>query len=356
MSNQDQKLPDNLPQEEMVPERPFKKGPFSEKVAEKIPPIPKMTRFGEPEDLVPKKPGKSGLPDVSLGEKSEGTPLKGEYEGPSIEELERKNLIKKVIIAVVLVSFLVLGGVFAYNKWIKKPEVKNEETKITKEERQVTEGDTDEDGMPDEWEKKYGLNLEDARDALFDPDFDKLTNLDEYKYGTDPNNPDTDNDGYQDGEEVKAGYNPKGAGKLETNAGKAAKSFPTMKGTWGGTLSGAVYKSSEFNLTLQSNGNMAGRLVTEILTLKDLTMENELSGTYDYKKEARDFTADIISNAGYKKGQRVLARGNHKLVLEGKVRNNESEIVGTWILNPEEELFWLKQDRGSFSLKKTAEF
>lgn len=48
-----------------------------------------------------------------------------------------------------------------------------------------------------------------------DSDKDGLTNAQEAQYGTDPNNPDTDGDGFKDGDEVKAGYNPKGTGKLK---------------------------------------------------------------------------------------------------------------------------------------------
>ena len=47
--------------------------------------------------------------------------------------------------------------------------------------------DTDNDGMPDWWEKKYGLNPEDPSDAEGDPDGDGITNLEEYKAGTNPN-------------------------------------------------------------------------------------------------------------------------------------------------------------------------
>ena len=46
--------------------------------------------------------------------------------------------------------------------------------------------DKDNDGMPDEWEKKYRLDPENPSDAKFDEDGDGLTNLEEYKAGTNP--------------------------------------------------------------------------------------------------------------------------------------------------------------------------
>jgi pectate lyase len=46
--------------------------------------------------------------------------------------------------------------------------------------------DADRDGMPDEWEKKHGLNPNDPADAAKDPDKDGYTNIEEYLNGTDP--------------------------------------------------------------------------------------------------------------------------------------------------------------------------
>ncbi len=46
--------------------------------------------------------------------------------------------------------------------------------------------DTDGDGIPDEWEKKYALNVNDAADANADADADGFTNLEEYMAKTDP--------------------------------------------------------------------------------------------------------------------------------------------------------------------------
>jgi len=71
--------------------------------------------------------------------------------------------------------------------------------------------DTDNDGLIDGEElTKYHSDPKSV-----DTDIDNLNDYDEiFVYKTDINNPDTDNDGYQDGEEVKNGYNPLGEGKL----------------------------------------------------------------------------------------------------------------------------------------------
>lgn len=48
-----------------------------------------------------------------------------------------------------------------------------------------------------------------------DSDVDGLIDSEEINiYKTNPRNPDTDGDGFKDGDEVKAGYNPKGSGRL----------------------------------------------------------------------------------------------------------------------------------------------
>lgn len=54
-----------------------------------------------------------------------------------------------------------------------------------------------------------------VEDTRLDADNDGLTDHEETeRYGTDPENPDTDGDGFSDGDEIKAGYNPKGPGRL----------------------------------------------------------------------------------------------------------------------------------------------
>ena len=49
--------------------------------------------------------------------------------------------------------------------------------------------DTDGDGIPDMWERKYGFNPLDNSDATADPDDDGFDNLSEYLAGTNPTDP-----------------------------------------------------------------------------------------------------------------------------------------------------------------------
>jgi Bacterial TSP3 repeat len=62
--------------------------------------------------------------------------------------------------------------------------------------------DHDRDGLPDRWEKRYGLSTTN-RSATGDPDHDRLTNKREYRRKTNPRRRDTDRDGLRDGLEVK---------------------------------------------------------------------------------------------------------------------------------------------------------
>jgi hypothetical protein len=62
--------------------------------------------------------------------------------------------------------------------------------------------DSDNDGMPNRWELAHHLNPQRAN-ASGNPDVDGIRNLREYVGGTDPRDEDSDNDGADDGDEVK---------------------------------------------------------------------------------------------------------------------------------------------------------
>ena len=100
--------------------------------------------------------------------------------------------------------------------------------------------DTDNDGIPDGWEKLYfGNNTLAASD---DSDKDGLTQAQEYAAGTDPRLADTDRDGLGDSEEIKAGTSPlsadtDGDGLKDSDETKVHKTDPTKFDTDGDGLS-----------------------------------------------------------------------------------------------------------------------
>jgi len=63
----------------------------------------------------------------------------------------------------------------------------------------TSSGDSDGDGLPDQFEADNGLNPNDPIDALEDQDGDGLTALDEFTAGTGVRKPDSDGDGLSDG-------------------------------------------------------------------------------------------------------------------------------------------------------------
>ncbi len=67
--------------------------------------------------------------------------------------------------------------------------------------------DTDGNGLPDWWEKKY-FGCIDCVKPEEDNDGDGLSNLEEYTHSTAPDTADTDSDGYNDGTEIEAGTDP----------------------------------------------------------------------------------------------------------------------------------------------------
>lgn len=71
--------------------------------------------------------------------------------------------------------------------------------------------DQNDNQVPDVWEiEKLGAIVQNDED---DTDHDDLPLIDEYVYGTDPTRPDTDGDGYADGQEVNGGYDPDAPGE-----------------------------------------------------------------------------------------------------------------------------------------------
>lgn len=283
----------------------------------------------------------------------ESSPLNPLSSAKSEEEIvSKKEKIKVKIITfslilggIILIIVLIGLGKFAYKTWFgsETPKPVTVSKKTEKMPEVLTEeGDADSDGMPNGWESKYGLNPRDPADALDDPDSDGLINLKEFMYGTNPANPDTDKDGYLDGREVEAGYNPLGPGKLEKPLSKTVR-LSFLEGNWKGLITGAIYSSDNLEIGLISDGKLRGSFT---FLIEDREAKSSLSGQYDFNDKIDGFEAEIKSKV-------ILDgnRGQYRLSLNGIVNKDRSEIIGTWT-GYSEGTFWLDNDRGTFKLTK----
>lgn len=129
--------------------------------------------------------------------------------------------------------------------------------------------DTDNDGLPDGWERFYFGNI--AQAATADPDKDGLTNPQEYAAGTDPNVADTDRDGLNDTEEIKAGTSPlsadtDGDGLKDDDEIKVHKTNPTRFDTDDDGLSDGAevltHKTNPSQADTDGDGNSDGKEVS----------------------------------------------------------------------------------------------
>ena len=85
------------------------------------------------------------------------------------------------------------------------------------------DSDTDGDGLPDAFENAHSFSAFVPNSPAADSDSDSLSDLEEYRNGTHPRNPDTDDDGLTDYEEVRQGLNPLLG---DTDADGASDSLP----------------------------------------------------------------------------------------------------------------------------------
>ncbi len=189
----------------------------------------------EPTKPEPLRPGGAISPTVP-GRPGAPAPVGAMPPPPPPEPRPRPGRkIFSLLMVVFLLAILGVGGWFAWTRFFQKPTVAPPPAEVpapvpaeapasapapvlpTPEVPETPETpsapvlvDSDLDGLPDEEELTLGTDPN-----KLDTDDDGLTDREEVKvYDTDPLNPDTDGDTYPDGTEVKAGYNPKGPGKL----------------------------------------------------------------------------------------------------------------------------------------------
>ena len=113
-----------------------------------------------------------------------------------------------IFILVFGIVYFVISGLFSVNL---------SRTDVTIDSERAKKESVWRSNIPKKWQEKHGVTILSQIDEKIDHDSDGLDLSDEYIYGTDPTNPDTDGDGYNDGREVQNGYSPSGEGLLDTN-------------------------------------------------------------------------------------------------------------------------------------------
>ncbi len=321
-------------------------------------PAPAAKPAPEKEKLPQIVPGMEPIPDL-----------------PSIEDLERRSVIKRILLVVVSVIVLAAIGTglvalvnifFVKDKIIEPPAPPEAPTAIP-----ATQ-DTDGDKMPDVWEIRYQFDPKDPTDARRDADLDRLRNVDEFRLKTDPLNEDTDGDGFTDGREVENGYNPNGEGRLTgTTSGTPSGTQPitsgqggtttdtggtttddtlsgpvVLAGRWNGTFIGGQITTQQAFFTLQPNGSLTGAFNVK---QKDQTISIDISGTYTYDRKTGVFTGTL-------KGVFIQGRNTDTFTgtLNGQVSKENTAINGTWTIIPKAASI-VKQDRGTFGLTKAGD-
>ena len=215
-------MPDSTFQQPSSPKEP--KGPQPEKATPEVYTMPTQYMSGQ-------KPPTSG------------TPSKG---GASKTPKNKKGGSKKTLLIIVLivlgVAILGAGGYYVLTVVLKpsaepvpisQPVIANLNNNVNNNTNKETNTSPDEnlnenlntnENTNEDAEGNENTNTETntntntskipANAPTKDSDNDGLTDVEEELYGTKINKPDTDDDGFLDGEEVKNGFNPTGEGKI----------------------------------------------------------------------------------------------------------------------------------------------
>ena len=169
--------------------------------------------------------------------------------------------------------------------------------------------DNDTDGMDDGWEAMHGLDTT-RNDAYADFDRDHLTNVQEYKLGTLPDDADTDNDGYSDDEEIAGGSDPLDVSSIPTIMWLTSPTALSPLGslgfneslilTWSASSANDSLRPIRYEVYLDADSTFSNPLILYADTLLSTAAPWQLSVglTYSWKVKATDLYGHWVwSNA-----------------------------------------------------------
>ncbi|WP_309399959.1 PA14 domain-containing protein [Cerasicoccus maritimus] len=135
--------------------------------------------------------------------------------------------------------------------------------------------DLDLDGIPDAYETAQGMNVN-LNDRYGDLDFDRLTNLTEYLFGTDAGDPDSDGDGMSDWRELATNADPL---TLDNYVFTAIPFWEGFESNSSGPLSGGNWLASSTLATVASdNPHEGAQLLSVEAEEEEIEVSNLFSG------------------------------------------------------------------------------
>ena len=198
-------------------------------------------------------------------------------------------------------------------------------------------GDSDGDGLNDNWENDYFGNLD--QDGEGDSDNDGLSNAREFALASDPVNDDTDNDGLNDGDEITAGTNlfvadTDGDGLTdgaETNTGNFVSDSDTGTDPLA-TDSDGDGATDGTEVAFQTDPNDAEDLpegITELDTISVLP-----TGSYNMLAGSRKFSAYVENDGTH--SWFLVGRGREGWTWDANGQGTDAEISDTETLGTPE--------------------
>jgi cysteine-rich repeat protein len=161
--------------------------------------------------------------------------------------------------------------------------------------------DSDNDGLPIEWEIDHGLDPN-VNDAYDDTDNDGLDNTGEFEAGTDPRNSDTDSDGLTDGEEMYAGQDsvitdPLDADTDDDGVNDGSDGSPTnvLTSEPGHAVSEPVVQVSSNRVHIEDRGELVSLPVT-----------NAGTGTLKWAAQVDDSAIAVVNTLTGTEGQALV--------------------------------------------------
>ncbi len=195
--------------------------------------------------------------------------------------------------------------------------------------------DLDGDGIPNDWEDKYGLNKLDPSDAELDYDGDELSNFEEYKLGTNPQEYDTDGDSYGDGYEVQQDTDP-----LDPSDYPGLEGQDNNQSSITNNSEHYITKPYSYNQTLvpaTSSGN-EGFSYTLLVALVAVLSLLAGGGYYSYRKGYLDKYLKRLNLSGSSKPFSESGKSLYNPVLRDSKVEKHIEKVRNFVKKREDEI------------------